>query len=62
MGGFYNALSTPTIDIAKTAAVGLAAGAAIGVAAGALNRSKKAKAASEHETVTVDDLEKGVKS
>jgi len=62
MGGFYNALSTPTIDIAKTAAVGLAAGAAIGVAAGALNRSKKAKAAREHETVTVNDLEKGAKS
>ena len=62
MGGFYNALSTPTIDIAKTAAVGLAAGAAVGLAAGALNRSKKAKAAREHEKVTVDDLEKGSNS
>lgn len=62
MGGFYNSLSTPTIDIAKTAATGLAAGAAVGVAAGALNRRKKAKAAREHETVTIDDLEKGAKS
>jgi hydrogenase small subunit len=62
MGGFYNSLSTPTIDIAKTAAVGLAAGAAVGVAAGALNRMKKNKAAREHETVTINDLEKGEKS
>ena len=59
MGGFYNALSVPTVDLAKKAAVGIAAGAAIGVAVGALNRRKKAKAVSEHQTVTVDDLEKG---
>ncbi len=49
----------PTVDLANKAGIGLAAGAAIGVAAGALNRGKKAKAVREHETVTVDDLEKG---
>ncbi|OOZ40482.1 Ni/Fe hydrogenase [Solemya pervernicosa gill symbiont] len=58
MGGFYNALSEPTIDIRKAGGYALAAGAAIGIAAGAMNRSGKAKAAAAHEKVTVDDLTK----
>jgi hydrogenase small subunit len=62
MGGFYKPLSTPTFNVAQAATAGLAAGAAIGIAAGALNRGRKAKAASGHETVTVDDLTKGDKS
>jgi len=58
MGGFYTALSTPTSDIHTAIGYGAAAGAAIGIAVGALNKAKKAKAAQQHETVTVDDLEK----
>ena len=58
MGGFYTALSEPTINLSKTAAYGIAAGAAAGAASGLLNRRKKAKTVAEHETVTVYDLEK----
>ncbi|MFI0378091.1 MAG: Ni/Fe hydrogenase, partial [Candidatus Thiodiazotropha sp.] len=56
--GFYNALSIPDSDVIRQAAYVAGAGVAIGAAAGALNRSKQAKAASEHETVTIDDLDK----
>jgi hydrogenase small subunit len=55
-GGFYNALSIPTGDVARMAGYGIAAGAAVGVAAGALNRAKRAGAEKRHEEVTVDDL------
>lgn len=55
-GGFYEALSTPTEDIARTAVYAAAAGAAIGVAAGALNKAKKKRALSDHQTTTLDDL------
>ncbi|MCU7809885.1 MAG: Ni/Fe hydrogenase, partial [Candidatus Thiodiazotropha sp. (ex Notomyrtea botanica)] len=57
-GGFYNALSIPDSDITRRAGVVAAAGVALGAAAGALNRSKRAKAAASHETVTIDDLDK----
>jgi hydrogenase small subunit len=56
MGGFYNALSKPAIDIESTAAAGLAAGAAAGLAAAAIHRLRKYGAKEAHETVTVDDL------
>jgi hydrogenase small subunit len=56
MGGFYNALSAPAIDIHGLAATGLAAGAATGLAVAGLNRLKKSHAKQHHETVTVDDL------
>jgi hydrogenase small subunit len=59
MGGFYNALSTPTVNVSQAVGVAVAAGAAAGVAAGVMNRGKKAKANKNHEVVTVDDLEKG---
>ena len=55
-GGFYEALSTPTEDIAKTAVYAVAAGAAAGVAAGALNKANKKRALSKHQTTTLDDL------
>jgi len=57
-GGFYKAISTPTIDINKTAGYALAAGAAIGVAAGLASRVKKSKAVKSHQKVTVKDLSK----
>jgi hydrogenase small subunit len=55
-GGFYEALSTPTEKIARTAVYAAAAGAAAGVAAGALNQANKKRALSEHQTTTLDDL------
>jgi len=55
-GGFYQALSTPTKDIARTAVYAVAAGAAAGVAAGALNRAHKQQALKAHKTTTLDDL------
>ncbi|MCU7886485.1 MAG: hydrogenase small subunit, partial [Candidatus Thiodiazotropha sp. (ex Lucinoma annulata)] len=57
-GGFYNALSIPDSDITRQAAYVLGAGVALGAAAGAINRNKQSKAASAHETVTIDDLDK----
>ena len=55
-GGFYEALSTPTEDIARTSVYAVAAGAAAGVAAGALNKANKERALSKHQTTTLDDL------
>ena len=55
-GGFYEALSTPTEDIARTSVYAVAAGAAVGVAAGALNKANKKRALSKHQTTTLDDL------
>jgi hydrogenase small subunit len=57
-GGFYKAISTPTLDINKTAGYALAAGAAIGVAAGLASRAKKNSAVKSHQKVTVKDLSK----
>jgi hydrogenase small subunit len=57
-GGFYKSISTPTLDINKTAGYALAAGAAIGVAAGLASRAKKGKAVKSHQKVTVNDLSK----
>jgi len=59
MGGFYNALSTSTMDLDKAAGYALAAGAGIGLAAGLASRGKKQKAIERHQKVSVDDLEKG---
>jgi hydrogenase small subunit len=55
-GGFYEALSTPTENIARTAVYAVAAGAAVGVAAGALNQANKKRALRKHQTTTLDDL------
>lgn len=55
-GGFYEALSTPTEKIGRTAVYAAAAGAAIGVAAGALNSASKKHALSQHQPTTLDDL------
>jgi hydrogenase small subunit len=57
-GGFYKSLSIPTENISKTAVYTVAGAAAAGVAIGAMNRAKKKKANSEHQKVTLDDLEK----
>jgi hydrogenase small subunit len=57
-GGFYNALSIPDGDVARNIGIVAGAGVVLGAAAGALNRSKQAKAAAKHETVTIDDLDK----
>lgn len=59
MGGFYHSLSTPTFDPVKSVGVAVVAGAAVGLASGALARHKKNKAIHHHQTVSVDDLEKG---
>ena len=56
MGGFYQALSTPSGDVGATvstaAVVGVAAGAAIGVA----NRKRKSVREKAHETIATGDL------
>jgi hydrogenase small subunit len=57
-GSFYKALSVPTGDFAQTAGYALAAGAAVGVATGLLNNKKKSDATKNHETVTINDLER----
>jgi len=57
-GGFYKALSIPTIDIPTTAVYAAAGAAAAGVALGALNKSKKSNADKKHTNTTIDDLEK----
>jgi len=57
-GGFYKALSIPTVDIAGAAIYAAAGAAAAGVALGALNKNKKQKTISEHSKTTIDDLEK----
>ena len=62
MGGFYNALSVPTLDLGKTAALGVAAGAAAGAASGLLNRRAKSRAVAAHQTVSVKDLQREEKS
>lgn len=62
MGGFYNSLSTPTLNLHHAAGVALAAGAAVGIASGLAARSKKQTAARHHQKVTVDDLEKETNS
>jgi len=58
MGGFYNAVSEPTMNLTQAAGVAVAAGAAIGIAAGAIGRKKSEEARKHHETVTTDDLQK----
>ena len=57
-GHFYQALSTPTSSVTQTAGYALAAGATVGIASGLLNRVKQAKATKEHETITINDLER----
>lgn len=55
-GGFYKALSIPTVEFGKAAAYVTAAGVATGVAVSALNRRKKTKAHKAHHTVSVNDF------
>lgn len=62
MGGFYNALSVPTLNLGKTAALGVAAGAAAGAASGLLNRWARSRAVATHQTVSVNDLKREEKS
>jgi hydrogenase small subunit len=57
-GGFYNALSEPLSDNSQTVAFAAAAGAVVGAAAAGLAHQAKQKAVKQHETVSVDDLEK----
>ncbi len=57
MGGFYRALSVPTGDVARIAAVAAGAGVVAGAAAGALHRATKSAARGKHHTVTVEELE-----
>jgi len=57
-GGFYKALSMPTVNITETAIYTAAGAAAAGVALGAMNRGKKNSAAAAHTETTIDDLEK----
>ncbi|KAA3628047.1 MAG: Ni/Fe hydrogenase, partial [Proteobacteria bacterium] len=60
--GFYNALSEPTITLGRAAGYAVAGGAVAGAAAGFAAHARRNKAASEHQVVTVNDLEKGDKS
>ncbi|MGD8615912.1 MAG: hydrogenase small subunit [Gammaproteobacteria bacterium] len=56
-GSFYQALSTPTDTIGKTAAYAAGAGLLAGAVGGALLRSRKQAAVRKHTKVSVDDLE-----
>jgi len=56
-GGFYEALSVPTADVARTATGAAVAGLVIGTAAGVLGRSAARAAKAKREPVTVDELE-----
>lgn len=62
MGGFYTALSEPTTNLRRAAGYAIAGGAVAGAAAGIAARTRKTRAISEHQTVTVRDLTKGEKS
>jgi hydrogenase small subunit len=56
-GSFYQALSTPTGAVGRTAAYAAGAGLLAGAVGGALLRSRKQAAARQHTKVSVDDLE-----
>jgi hydrogenase small subunit len=56
MGGFYTALSEPTLDVQRAVGIAAGVGAAAGLAVGAVNQIKKKRAQSNHETVSVDDF------
>ena len=58
MGGFYRALSQPAASSGNAALYGLAAGAAIGAASGLMGQREKKQAQNQHQTVTVDDLQR----
>ena len=58
MGGFYQALSQPTLPVGKAALYAAGAGVAVGAAMLALNKNLKAKAQAAHVPVTINDLEK----
>jgi hydrogenase small subunit len=55
-GGFYRALSIPTIDVTRTAGYAAAAGVALGAASGMLARKVRQAAERKREPITVDDL------
>ncbi len=57
-GSFYKAVSVPLSNTTQAAGYALAAGAAMGVAAGAMNMAKRNNAQKNHETVTINDLER----
>lgn len=57
-GGFYRALSMPTVEAGKAAVYAAVGAVAVGTAVGMLNRSSKNAAISSKETITIDDLEK----
>ena len=58
LGGFYEPLSVPQGEVIENATYAAAVGVAAGAVLGAGNRAKKRKAAKNHQTVTVNDLEK----
>jgi hydrogenase small subunit len=57
-GGFYEALSAPSTKVSTVAGAAVVAGAAAGVGFGLYDRHKRRKARTEHEKLTVKDLEK----
>lgn len=57
-GSFYKALSTPVTPVTGAVASAVTVGAATGVAVAFANRRKKRKAKTDHQTVTIEDLEK----
>ena len=57
-GSFYKALSTPTGDIGSTAIYAAGGGLLAGAALGAALRARKESAIKNHQTVTIDDLDK----
>lgn len=57
-GSFYKATSVPLSGTAQAVGYAAAAGLAAGVAAGAMNLHKRRQAEKNHQTVTIDDLER----
>jgi hydrogenase small subunit len=58
IGGFYQPLSQPIIGAGGVATAAVGGGAVAGVAIAWHNRGRKRKAAADHQTLTVEDLEK----
>jgi hydrogenase small subunit len=57
-GGFYQALSTPSLDNGKAIAIAAGAGIAAGLAISRLNRSTKAATKAAAQPITIGDLKK----
>lgn len=57
-GSFYKPLAVPIVGTEAAVGYAVAAGAGIGIAAGAMHAKKRSEAERQHQTVTINDLER----